>query len=65
VILAMTSFLFGILKAQFWPLAGCFALSASLLAALHFISAARDERTALADLVLLTPLAWLLVAKVA
>jgi hypothetical protein len=63
VILAMTSFLLGIRKLQLWPLAGCFALSTSLLAVLHFIPMPRDERTALADLVLLTPLAWLLVAK--
>jgi hypothetical protein len=64
VVLAMTSLLLGILKPQLWPLASCFAVSASLLAALHFIPADRGERTALADLVLLTPLAWPLVAKV-
>lgn len=64
VILAATSLLLGVLQSQLWPLAGCCALSASLLAALYFIPAPRDERTALADLVLLTPLAWLLIAKV-
>ena len=64
VILAVTSLLLGILQWRLWPLASCFVLSTSFLAALHFIPGARDERTALADLVLLTPLAWLLVAKV-
>ena len=63
-ILAVTSLFFGILRPQLWPLASCFALSAILLIGLHFVPAARDERTALADLVLLTPLAWLLAGKV-
>jgi hypothetical protein len=39
----------------------CLGVSASLLGALHFAPLSRDERTALADLVLLTPLAVLLV----
>jgi hypothetical protein len=39
----------------------CLGVSASLLGALHFVPLPSDERTALADLVLLTPLAILLV----
>jgi hypothetical protein len=62
--LAVISFLLGILKPEIWPLASCFALSAILLVALHFVPVPRDERTALADLVLLTPLAWLLAGRV-
>lgn len=64
VIVAVTSLLLGILKPHLWSLASCLAVSVSLLAVLHFVRAPRDERTALADLVLLTPLAWLLIAKV-
>ncbi|HST31738.1 MAG TPA: hypothetical protein VLK27_12960 [Chthoniobacterales bacterium] len=63
-ILVVASFFLGILKPPLWPLSSCFALSAVLLIALHFVPVSRDERTALADLVLLTPLAWLLAGKV-
>jgi len=43
-----------------WPLALSLGSSAILLFALHFFSIRRDERTALADLVLLTPLVFVL-----
>jgi hypothetical protein len=43
-----------------WPIALCLATSSLLLGALHFAPVARDERTALADLVLLTPVVLLL-----
>jgi hypothetical protein len=46
-----------------WPLALCLGSSSVLLFALHFFSIRRDERTALADLVLLTPLAFVLGEK--
>lgn len=42
----------------------CLGVSAILLAALHIAPAARDERTALADLVLLTPLAVFVAGKI-
>lgn len=63
-VLAVTSLLFGILRPRLWPLASSFAVSSTLLAALHFVPVARDERTAMADLVLLTPLTWLLAGKI-
>jgi hypothetical protein len=44
-------------------LAICLGVSAVLLFLLHFGQIPRDERTALADLVLLTPLAFLLLKK--
>jgi hypothetical protein len=46
---------------MFWPIALCLATSGLLLGALYFAPVSRDERTALADLVLLTPLMLLLV----
>ncbi len=45
------------------PICVCFSVSAGLLAWLHVLPAARDERTALADLVLLTPLAFFAAQK--
>jgi len=46
-----------------WPVTVCLGISSILLFALHFFSIRRDERTALADLVLLTPLAFVLGEK--
>ena len=46
-----------------WSVALCLGSSSVLLFELHFFSIRRDERTALADLVLLTPLAFVLGAK--
>jgi hypothetical protein len=45
-------------------LALCLGVSAILLAALQIVPVARDERTALADLVLLTPLAVFVAGKI-
>jgi hypothetical protein len=42
------------------PIALSLSVSAALLAMLHFLSIGNDERTALADLVLLTPVAFFL-----
>jgi hypothetical protein len=49
---------------QLGPLAICLGLSAALLASLHLAPVSRDERTALADLVLLTPLGLLVAEKI-
>jgi hypothetical protein len=46
---------------KLWPIALCLATSGLLLGALYFAPVSGDERTALADLVLLTPLMLLLV----
>lgn len=42
------------------PLAMCLGLSSVLLSGLHSLTSLTDERTALADLVMLTPLVWFL-----
>jgi hypothetical protein len=42
-----------------WPMAVCIAVSSMALTALNKIRICRDERTALADLVLLTPIVFL------
>jgi hypothetical protein len=49
---------------QLGALAICLGLSALLLGALHLVPVSRDERTALADLVLLTPLALFVTEKI-
>jgi hypothetical protein len=49
---------------QLAPLAICLGLSAVLLGALHVAPVSRDERTALADLVLLTPLMLFVTEKI-
>ena len=46
-----------------WPVACCLGASGLLLSALCFAPVSRDERTALADLVLLTPLVLLFVER--
>ena len=46
-----------------WPLAACLCVSSALLCALHFLPVQRDQRTALADLVLLTPLVFAVAEK--
>jgi hypothetical protein len=58
--LSVILFLFGELDLAF---ASCLAISSGLLWVLHFASVSRDERTALADLALLTPFAFLFVEK--
>ncbi len=58
--LSVILFLFGELDLV---LASSLAISSGLLWVLHFAPVSRDERTALADLVLLTPFAFLLAEK--
>jgi hypothetical protein len=64
-ILAVISFLFAVVSPLFSPLADCFAVSALALLSLHFLPIPRDECVVLADLVLLTPLLWLLTGRFA
>lgn len=47
-----------------WPLVLCLGASGLLLGALRFVPVSRDERTALADVVLFTPLALFVAEKV-
>jgi hypothetical protein len=47
-----------------WPVALCLEASGLLLGALRFVPVSRDERTALADVVLLTPLALFVAEKI-
>jgi hypothetical protein len=47
-----------------WPVVLCFGGSGLLLGALRFVPVSRDERTALADVVLFTPLALFVAEKV-
>jgi hypothetical protein len=58
VLLAAGSLLLGALDDLLLPVAICLTTSAVLLAALHSMSIRPDERTALADLALLTPVAF-------
>ena len=46
-----------------WPITACLAPSALLLLALSLVPTRRDERIALADIVLLTPLIFLIVQR--
>jgi hypothetical protein len=47
-----------------WPVVLCLGASGLLLGALPFVPVSRDERTALADVVLLTPLALFVAEKI-
>ena len=47
-----------------WPVVLCLGASGLLLGALRFVPVSRDERTALADVVLFTPLAFFVAEKV-
>jgi 1,4-dihydroxy-2-naphthoate octaprenyltransferase len=47
-----------------WPVALCLGGSSLLLGALRFVPVSRDARTALADLVLFTPLALFAAEKI-
>jgi hypothetical protein len=60
ILVAMAALLLAAASASILPIAMSLSVGATLLAILHFISVRRDERTALADLVLLTPLVFLL-----
>jgi hypothetical protein len=59
-LLALACAMLAFFDPRVWPLAVCLGISSILLFALHFFSIRRDERTALADLTLLTPLAFVL-----
>jgi hypothetical protein len=59
ILVAVTALLLAATSVSLFLIAISLSVAAALLAMLHFISVGRDERTALADLVLLTPLAVL------
>jgi hypothetical protein len=60
ILVAVAALLLGAATPSLFPIAMSLSVAASLLAILHFISVGRDERIALADLVLLTPVAFFL-----
>jgi hypothetical protein len=57
--LAVAALLLAAFASSLLPIAISLSLGAALLAILHFVPIGNDERTALADLVLLTPVAFL------
>jgi hypothetical protein len=57
---AVAALLLAAATPSLFPIAMSLSVGAALLAILHFISVGRDERTVLADLVLLTPVAFFL-----
>jgi hypothetical protein len=63
LILLIASCLLMLFDRHLRPICACLSVSASLLVWLHVLPAGRDERTALADLVLLTPLAFFAAEK--
>jgi hypothetical protein len=60
ILVAVAALLLAAATASVFAIAMSLSVGATLLAILHFISVGRDERTALADLVLLTPVAFFL-----
>ena len=60
IVVAVAAILLATASTSLFPIAISLSVGATLLAILNFISVGRDERTALADLVLLTPLGFLL-----
>jgi hypothetical protein len=62
ILVAVAALLLAAASASLFPIAMSLCIGATLLAILHFTSVGRDERTALADLVLLTPVALFLAA---
>jgi hypothetical protein len=64
VLVAIACFVESVVNPVGRPLTTCMGLSALLLLALHFLPMARDERTASADLVLLTPIIVLLTERI-
>jgi hypothetical protein len=64
LLLLAGSVLLALLDRGAWPVALCLGGSGLLLGAVHFVPVSRDARTALADLVLLTPLALFVTEKV-
>ncbi len=64
ILLAGSCALLALLDPRLWALSTCLGSSAIFLFTLSFLSIDRDQRTALADLVLLTPLAFLLIGTI-
>ncbi len=60
IVLALAALLLAVMVSSIFSIAISLSASATLLAILHFLSIENDERTALADLILLTPVAFLL-----
>lgn len=60
ILVAVAALLLAAATPSLFPIAMSLSVGATLLAILHFISVGRDERTVLADLVLLTPGAFFL-----
>jgi hypothetical protein len=58
IVVAMAALLLAAVASSLLPIAISLSVGAALLAILHFVAIRNDERTALADLVLLTPLAF-------
>jgi hypothetical protein len=59
IVVAVAALLLAAFASSLLPIAISLSLGAALLAILHFVPIGNDERTALADLVLLTPVAFL------
>ncbi len=59
LVIVSVAVVFGFFHRDLRLLCACIGLSAALLFLLHFLAVARDERSALADLVLLTPLLFI------
>jgi hypothetical protein len=58
VVVAVAALLLATIASSLLPITISLSAGAALLAILHFLSIGDDERTALADLVLLTPIAF-------
>ncbi len=58
IVVALAALLLAAIASSLLPIAISLSAGAALLAILHFVSIGNDERTALADLVLLTPVAF-------
>ena len=63
IVVAVAALLLTAVAGSLLPIAMSLSAGAALLAILHFLSIGDDERTALADLVLLTPVAFFLAAS--
>jgi hypothetical protein len=63
LVVAVAALLLAATASSLLPVAMSLSVGAALLATLHFVSIGDDERTALADLVLLTPVAFFFAAS--
>jgi hypothetical protein len=64
ILLAIGCLLLAFVDHESWQVGLCLGTSAFLLGVLPFLSVARDEETALADLVLLTPLCLMFIERI-